>query len=246
MADTQNQSSSSTSAKAAKPGPSKPISDTELAELYKLLREVNNVCNMQAYWFMRRWFSRLLTATLVMSGLLALSLLTNFVIHQQKVDRQYFGLDFKTGRQIPMVPLSDAYMSDSALLGFIRQCVEDATSIDYLKYRQQLQAVGGRCFTDPGWASFASSFAASGTGKKMVAERLLATGTTEGPLLILKKYKEDGIFTWIMKVPFRVTYQNEKTVIPQRFNLILKVQRLSTINSDSGVGIAQWIAEDVQ
>lgn len=84
----------------------------------------------------------------------------------------------------------------------------------------------------------------SGNIDRVAKQRLVSVASVNGPAVITKKGDVSGTYAWEMQMPLFVTYQGEKNSYSQRLKLTLRVERRSTEKSETGVGIAQWIAEE--
>ena len=239
----ETQMSDEEQVKDKKSDSSKPIT-VDIEELRRIVSQISSVANISSLVFYRRWFPRLLLSVVASCATSVVLIVILCVLHVQKVDRQYFGLDFKTGRMIPIVPLDTPYVSDSALLGIVKKCAEDASTYDFVNYKKQLQAVSDTCFTDEGWNQFAAALMASGNIDRVAKQRLVSVASVNGPAVITKKGEVSGTYSWEMQMPLFVTYQGEKNSYSQRLKLTLRIERRSTEKSETGVGIAQWIAEE--
>ncbi|NMX77613.1 type IV secretion protein IcmL [Pseudomonas sp. WS 5532] len=210
-------------------------------------RDEEYVLDLSKLSFYKKYFGKLLNALLV-SCVLNIGFLAAFVVTKnQKVEREYFGMDFKTGRQMPMVPLGNPYVSQQKLLDFTVECVGQANTFDFANTTTQLQR-NSRCFTPDGWSTFMEALDKSGNVELVKKQKLVTTAVPIAAPVITRQGNKKGIYTWEIEVPFLVSYQggqSGRTVATQKMLVTLLISRVSNYESEDGLGIAQYIGSDL-
>lgn len=208
-------------------------------------RDQDYVLDLARLQFYKKYFGALLltvlTAIVVIGGLVAAFVM----VKNQKVEREYFAVD-KQGRLTAIVPLGVPFVSDSKLLTWAQQCVTDANTYDFVNYQKQFQQ-NSRCFTQAGWEQFMAAVERAKSLETVKSQRLVAQGVGAGAAVVLRKGLRRGVYTWEIEQPIIVTYQGGqagRTSITQRLLVTLTISRIPTFESEEGVGIVQYVAEE--
>lgn len=205
-----------------------------------------SVLNTAALAFYRRHFSGLITALIVTLLLLAGSVTWILLKESREVDREYFGMDFATGRMVRLVPLGQPYLNDAALVARIQACVVNANTYDFVNYRKAFSEAAP-CFTNTGWAGFSQALTTSGTLDLVKKNRLVTTASADGTAVIVGKQDVNGVLMWTIQVPLRVTYQSGlggRVLAPQRLLVTVLVSRVPETDSEWGHGIDNYRAKE--
>lgn len=205
------------------------------------------VVNTAALSFYARYFKWQavgnLLLILILGGLLGWHIFTE----RREVDREYFGVDFKTGRMVRLVPLGDAYLSNQALLARVQECIVASNTYDFVNYQRSFQNVSN-CFTTEGWNAFATEFKRVGTLDQVKKQRLVTQAVATGiPVIQSRPMRRNGVLTWEVQMPLRITFQGGlggRGLANQNLLVMVTVQRVPEYENEYGIGIVSYVAEE--
>ncbi len=179
-----------------------------------------------------------LLQTLVILGLIGAML---FVVHVHQPENRYFATT-EDGRLIPMVPLSEPNLSTPALMSWVTQAATEVMTFGFSDYRRRLQEAS-RNFTRRGWESFTRALQQSRIIEVVEANDQVLTSAPRGAPVLVQEGVAAGRYRWIIELPMILTYQAGSARRNERLMVTLVVVRVSRLESSSGVGIEQWIAQ---
>ncbi len=210
------------------------------------IREQDYVLSLARLQFYKKYFGAALLLGLLEAGAIALLVGAFIWVKSHQAEREYFAVDSQTGRMIPLVPLSQPYLSDSALLTWAQQCITDANTYDFVNYQKQFQH-NAQCFTSQGWAQFMAAVERAGTLATVKAQRLVAQAIPSGATVITRAGPYRGAYRWEIEQPITITYQGGqagRVRLTQRLQVTLRIARIPTYQSKQGVGIVQYVAQE--
>src|SRR3990167_9585512 len=154
-------------------------------------------------------------------AIIIIAVMAWIIVYQQthKPAPKYFATT-SAGQLIPMVPLDQPNLSDSAVLQWVSTAVTSLYTYDFLNCLEQsrnLEAV---------------------QDKKLTVQAVPA-----GAPIILSENNINGIYTWQVQLPILVTYQSLSEEFNQNLLVTIVIQRLSTLDSEYGIGIAQLVVQ---
>lgn len=153
---------------------------------------------------------------------------------------KYFATS-SNGRITPLVPLNQPNTSDNAVIQWSSVATMAAYSYNFVNYRSELEAASG-FFTGAGWDQFMEALQSSNNLDAVKAKKLVVSAVVTGAPIILKKGMLSDRYAWRIQMPLLVTYQSASEFTQQNLNVTLLVTRVDTLNSPSGIGIAQFIS----
>jgi len=211
------------------------------------MREQDYVLNLARLQFYKHHFGRVLTFSLIEMIVIFLLVGAFIWVKTRKVDREYFAVESQTGRIIPMIPLSQPYLTDAALLTWAQQCIIDANTFDFVNYRKQFSQ-HAQCFTQQGWQQFMSAISRAGTLETVKKQRLISQGIPTGAPVITRTSVHHGTRFWEIEQPVTISYQGGqagRATITQRLLITLTVTRVPTYENVQGVGIVQYVGMEM-
>lgn len=137
-------------------------------------------------------------------------------------------------------PLSDPVVSDNYVLQWVANSVQQAFSLDFIHWRQQLQ-VASNNFTPSGWHWFLSALKKSGDLDSLVKLRMVSDATITGAPVVVNKTVLNGTYVWNVTLPIMITYRNLKTTIHQPFKVTLIVVRVPVQDNPGLIAINQFL-----
>lgn len=209
-------------------------------------RDEEYVLSLARLAFYKKYFGHLIWAVIIAIAVIGILVAAFVVVKNQRVEREYFAVDSQTGRLVPMVPLSEPYISRPALLTWVQECVTGANTYDFVNYQRQFQQ-NSQCFTADGWQQFMTAVERAGTLETVKSQRLVAGAVANGAPVITREGLRKGTYTWEIEFPITVTYQggqSGRTTISQRLLVTLMVSRVPTFEKKEAVGIAQYVGQE--
>lgn len=153
---------------------------------------------------------------------------------------KYFATS-SNGRITQLVPLNQPNTSDNAVIQWSSVATMAAYSYNFVNYRSELEAASG-FFTGAGWDQFMEALQSSNNLDAVTAKKLVVSAVVTGAPIILKKGMLSDRYAWRIQMPLLVTYQSASELTQQNLIVTLLVTRVDTLNSPSGIGIAQFIS----
>ena len=147
------------------------------------------------------------------------------------------------GRMISAHPLSDPIFSDSVITQFSANAVRNAFSLDYVHWKDQLQAASVD-FTPYGWRWFVKSFKDSNNLKSLEQLKMVASVKVTGAPEVLEKQIISGQYVWKVSMPILVRYQPAKGAsIQTPMKVTVIVIRVPVTSNAKRIAINNFIPE---
>lgn len=180
----------------------------------------------------------LLFLSWVIIAILALAL---FVQVGNKPKPTYFATT-ESGRIIKLVPLNEPNLSDRALIQWATNAVLAVYTYNFNNYRQVFQD-SRQYFTDDGWQQFITALSQSRNLQAVQDKKLVLSAVVSSAPIVNREYVAgNGKYTWEIQLPVMVTYQSLSEEFHENLVIVLRVQRVSTLDSSDGVGIISFVA----
>lgn len=159
-----------------------------------------------------------------------------FALHP---DRQYFATE--NGKIIPLVPTSQPYQSSATVIQFARDSILQSFSLDFKNYKGQLELVR-KHFTPKAYAAFLKSMKESGVFRTAIEKQLVMSITADTGVLTKEGVSVNGRYVWIVEFPIEILLSGGSyKLVPQRFLATVRIERIPTSESPSGIAIAQIV-----
>ncbi len=231
----------------AETGNADEAKDAQLARLLAVMRKTSDAIDPAVRMLRRQRHLSSLTAAAVKLNLwlgtaLALSLLLNamlgwFATHPA---REYFASD--NGRIFPMIPMSQPYRKTADVIQFARDNLTRSLTLDFLNWREQLESVRAG-YTRDGFRQFIHNLEDMGT-LDTIKDKRMNLSTSAGTGVLVKEGLEDGVFFWLVELPIELRLEGQNQRLPaQRFRATVRVQRVSTLDSISGIATASVVTD---
>jgi len=189
--------------------------------------------------FYRDNYHRILLILLIaiLAIFILIGALTYVVTHPPQA--KYFATD-TTGRIVPLVALDQPNLSKAAVLQWANTAAVAAYTYDFVNYRKNLQAAS-EFFTPSGWDAFITALNQSGDLEAVRSRKLVVSAVATGAPVILQQGVISGRYSWRVQMPMVVTFESGNVITQQNQLLTMLITRISTLNSPSGIGIAQFV-----
>lgn len=152
---------------------------------------------------------------------------------------------FATNSQYQLIkyhPLTDPVVSDNYVLQWVSNAVQQAFSLDFIHWRQQLQTASDN-FTPSGWHWFLNAFKQSGDLNSLVKLNMVADAQITGAPVISTQEVLDNQYVWKIEMPLMITYTNVNTTIHQPMKVTLIVVRVPVQDNPNQIAINQFLPE---
>lgn len=145
-----------------------------------------------------------------------------------------------SGRIIALIPLNQPNLSDRSVLQWASTAVVSIFTYNFVNYRQAFQD-NKQYFTDPGWRSFLNAVQQSKDLSTVQDKKLVVSAVLSSAPIVTNEYVLNGRYTWKLQLPVMVTYQSLSEDFHDNFVVAMTVQRVSTLDNISGVGISSFV-----
>lgn len=145
------------------------------------------------------------------------------------------------GRLIRLLPLGQPNLNDAAVVSWSAQAATEIMTFGFHDFEKRLQDAS-TYFTRRGWQSFSQALSAAGLIENVRRNNQVLTATAQKAPIIVEQGVDNGVYRWIIDMPLIVTYQAGRSAQNEVMNVRLVIIRVSTLDSEHGIGIQQWIA----
>ncbi len=146
------------------------------------------------------------------------------------------------GRIAPLVPLDQPNKTDAEIKEWANTAIIASYTYNYVSYRSDLQAAS-EFFTPDGWTTFLNALKSSNNLEAIVANKFVVTGqAVQAPVILQKGVFANGRYSWRVQMPVVVTYQSTNIYSQSNYQVTMLIERVSTLNSVSGIGIVSIVS----
>jgi intracellular multiplication protein IcmL len=194
--------------------------------------------------FYRDHFRQLVIATPLLAGALLASVGLNMFQFSRPAVNHYFAID-ADGRLVPIKSLREPFVTEAKLLNWVVEKATRAYRMDPQNYKAQVSEMSGD-FTIEGYAQYVESLKSSGMIDFMTKNLLVSSAIPTGaPLIVERNLTPDGVYYWRVQVPVLVEYRSATKQAQKKRIIEVVVVRRPTVESPQGIGISQFVANDV-
>lgn len=138
-------------------------------------------------------------------------------------------------------PADNSRVTPAAVMDYSREAVLDAYSYDYVNYREKINAVANRWFTEPGRKAFFATLDASGNLERVVKGRLILKSSS----LQVPQIEEEGLTGvggeryWLVHIPIVIEfYRDGRQETRQQFlAAVTAIQQPASATNLKGIAI---------
>ena len=153
---------------------------------------------------------------------------------------QYFATT-ADGRLIPLIPISEPYVSQETLLEWASKAVIRAYRLDYVHWREQLNDMRPD-FTDAGFIEHRQALEEAGTLEAVTQRRLVTSVVTRAPPIIINQGVLADRYVWKLEIPITLSYEGaSQHSPPQKMIAEVLVVRVPTNQLARGIAIHQLV-----
>lgn len=180
-------------------------------------------------------------ANLALGVALTLSLFGHLWVILSPPTPEYFATT-ADGRLMPLVPISEPYVPQEALLTWATQSATQAYTIDYVHKKQQLSALR-ELFTAEGFRGHLQALDEAGILTAVEKRRLITRVVATHPPVITNQGVLGSRYAWRVEVPLQISYEGGSSTSPPQRNLVeLLIVRVPTHELPRGYAIHQMVA----
>lgn len=176
----------------------------------------------------------------ILCGLLVLSVLLNCFLGWSATHpvREYFATD--NGRMFPLIPMSQPYRKTADVIQFARDNITRSFTLDFLNWRQQLEELRPG-YTRDGFQQYLDNLDRMGI-LDTVKDKRMNLSISAGTGVLSKEGIQGGVFFWQVELPIEVRLEGQTLRLPpQHFRAVTRIERISTLDSIQGIGIASLV-----
>lgn len=185
---------------------------------------------------------RNLIKIVILEGIIIVGLILTLIVHiNNAVSHDRYFATTADGRIMQLAPLSDPYLTESALVSWVAQAATEVMTFGFHDYQRRLQQAS-RHFTKSGWESFSAAMDQARIIEAVTAQRQVVVASPRSAPVIRQQGVSGGKYRWILEMPLQVEYRAKDQARTDNLRLRLVVERVSSLENPNGVGIQQWIA----
>ncbi len=185
---------------------------------------------------------RNLIKIVILEGVIIIGLILTLIVHiNNAVSHDRYFATTADGRIMQLAPLSDPYLTESALVSWVAQAATEVMTFGFHDYQRRLQQAS-RHFTKSGWESFSAAMEQARIIEAVTAQRQVVVASPRSAPVIRQRGLSNGKYRWILEMPLQVEYRAREQARTDNLRLRLVVERVSSLENPNGVGIQQWVA----
>lgn len=181
-----------------------------------------------------------LRTNLVLAGIALLCLacaLTAVLLREPPV---YFGMG-QDMKLLPLVPLSEPILNESALKNWVGEAVSAAFNLDYLNWRKQLSDAR-QYFTRTAFGRFAATLDGEGHLPLIRQHRALMHAVIQGTPVLTRSGVVSGVLLWEFELPLLISYETSRgRIASNSVVVIVQVQRVPATDYPRGVALSSVV-----
>lgn len=199
---------------------------------------ISTVLNRNAFY--RDGYRLMLRISVIQLSVIVLLIATIIGLVLTMQTKHIYFATTSDGRIIPIVPVTDPYLSDAEVTTWAAETARHVMNFSYTDYRDRLQQASYN-FTPTGWDSFNKALKDSSMLDAVKDRKLVVTLEVRGAPTQMRSGVRNGIYTWDVSFPVTIKMDGPESPQPMAVNLILRIVRVSTLQNPQGISIEQWI-----
>lgn len=145
----------------------------------------------------------------------------------------------KTGRLVPLHPLSEPVLTDHYLLQWASQVARLAYNVGFVHFNKDIDRAKVY-FSPDAWQEFLKSIDSSGFKNIVVGRKLQASAVVSGAPVILNRAIIGGRFTWRVQMPVLVTFESANQRTQRRYIVTMDIQRVPVLIATQGIRVMDF------
>jgi intracellular multiplication protein IcmL len=144
---------------------------------------------------------------------------------------------------IRLVPLDEINMPTEELLGWVKDAAVASYTFNFVNWKEALGNVR-QYYTATGYQHFLRVLKDSGSLDDVRVKKLIVRATPTGAPVLLKEGLINKNYSWQIQIPLTLVYQGTGEGARQEITMTMLVTRVSNLESEDGVAIAQLIVTE--
>lgn len=182
-----------------------------------------------------------LRVTLLIAGLLLISVLCNVYLGLRPIEYRYFVTD-PSGRVTEIQAINRPIQSQEMVLNWATQSITKAYSMNFANYAQQLKDIEPN-FNEAGWRGYQEALKTSGYLEKMLSNQYSTSAVPKSAPVVVAQGDLNGVWAWRLQIPIIVSYKSASVSQTQEITVDAVVVRRPETENPSGLAIAQIISQ---
>lgn len=190
-----------------------------------------------------RFARKALLTAMVAIGLCAVQVpVTGFLAwHVANPPVKYFATNY--GTLLEIHPTNIPAYKDDDVVAFGEKVIQDAFRLDFKNYRAQISAMQQK-FSEEGFISYYNALTSSNPFKAVTEDKMLMSPMISRKGIIKKRGNMGGtgIYAWEIQYPVTLSLDGQqRSLRPQEFVFILRIQRTDVRQKPEGIEIASIV-----
>lgn len=143
------------------------------------------------------------------------------------------------GGIIPIVPVTQPYLNDAAVLNFAVEAITNSLTLNFANWRSQLSSASEFFERPNGWNNFLEALEGSGTLDLIRNRNLVSSVVANGAVIVDRGPDASGRFRWVVQVPITISYQSANESRTESRLAELEIARLPTWQTSRAVGVTR-------
>lgn len=155
---------------------------------------------------------------------------------------KYFATE--NGRITPAYPTDVPAWSESAVRQFGADTINEAFTLDFVHYRDQMTGVSPR-FSEEGFVGYNQSLTVGSNILALIRDKRMNLTNTSAPGVIKSRGVINGRYTWEFQYPVTLSLQGQNTSSPPlRYIFTLRIQQADVRLKPKGLEVTQTITNN--
>ncbi|MFO1258832.1 MAG: DotI/IcmL/TraM family protein [Gammaproteobacteria bacterium] len=142
-----------------------------------------------------------------------------------------------------LVPLNQQNMTNEALLGWVKDAAVASYTFNFVNWKEALGEVR-QYYTATGYQHFLKVLKDSGSLDDVRIKKMVVTAVPIGAPVINKEGLINQAYSWQIQIPLTLIYQGITEGTRQDITMTMLVTRVSNLESEKGIGIAQLLVTE--
>ena len=179
-------------------------------------------------------------ATLTLAAVSAICLTAALAAILLREPPVYFGMG-QDMTLLPMVPLSEPILNESALKNWVGEAVSASFNLDYLNWRKQLSDAR-QYFTRTAFGRFAETLDGEGHLPLIRQHRALMHAVIQGTPVLTRSGVVSGVLLWEFELPLLISYETSRGRIASNGVIVIaQVRRVPATDYPRGVALSSIV-----
>ena len=183
-------------------------------------------------------FGRIARTNMLLSAATAISVAISGWSLTRDREVLYFVMD-QDGQMTRIEPVSEPKFQDNQVINFATEAITRSMRITFDEWRDDNAKAAGY-YTTEGWPQFVSALESSKTLDYIRDNKLNASATPIQAVIIDRGTDQNGVYSWVVQVQYRVNYQGAGNVdIPREYRADMVVVRVPPQDNPRAIAVSR-------